>query len=151
MKNIGIISESESHSAINIGSLNTLTEHSIIHPKTKKKIKGKLFIKDLTKSTGSELSFSILPPKTELPYFHIHKENEETYIIIKGSGDFQVNNECFPIEEGSIIRVAPSAIRGLRNSSEETMIYIVIQTRENSLIQYSSDEGERVIYDKKWK
>lgn len=151
MKNIGIISESESHSAINIGSLNTLTEHSIIHPKTKKKIKGKLFIKDLTKSTGSELSFSTLPPKTELPYFHIHKENEETYIIIKGSGDFQVNNECFPIEEGSIIRVAPSAIRGLRNSSEETMIYIVIQTRENSLIQYSSDDGERVIYDKKWK
>lgn len=150
MKSIEIISENKDYTAINIGSLNKLTEHTLVHPKTKQEIIGKVFLKAKTKATGTEISLSTLPPKTELSYFHTHKENEETYIIIKGSGNFQVNEDCFPITEGSVIRVTPSAKRGLRNSSDETMIYIVIQSRENSLNQYSSDDGERVPCEKKW-
>lgn len=102
MKQVEIISENQVYTALNIGSLDKLTEHSLIHPKTGQEIVGKVFLKDSTKATGTEISFSTLPPKTELSYFHIHKENEETYIILKGSGDFQVDDECFPITEGSV-------------------------------------------------
>lgn len=151
MSKVKIISESKAYTAVDVDSLDKLTEHSLIHPKTKQEIVGKVFLKEITKATGTEISLSTLPPKTELSYFHIHKENEETYIIIKGFGDFQVDEDCFPIKEGSVIRVIPSAKRGLRNSSDETMIYIVVQSREGSLNQYSSGDGERVPWDKKWK
>ena len=151
MKNIEHISGNNNYTAINIGSLAKLAEHSIIHPKSGQEVEGKVFLKNASNATGTEISFQILPPKTELPYFHIHTQNEETYIILKGSGDFQVDDDCFPISEGSVIRISPKSKRGLRNSSDELMMYMVIQSKEGSLQQWSSDDGERVDCEPKWK
>lgn len=142
--------ENKNFSAVDFGNLDELMEYSLIHPINKQKIEGKVFLKDITKATGSEISFNSLPPKTEQPYFHIHYKNEETYIIIKGSGFFQVDDDCFEIEEGSVIRVAPKGVRGIRNDSSETMVYIVVQSKENSLEEYTTKDGERVPYEAKW-
>lgn len=150
MDNIVQISENKNYTAVNIGSLAHLEEHKLVHPISKQIIEGKAFLKNSTKATGTEISFNALPPTTELSYFHIHDQNEETYIILKGEGDFQVDDDCFPISEGSIIRVAPKGIRGMRNTSGEPMIYIVIQSKENSLQQYSTGDGTRVEYTRKW-
>ena len=49
-----------------------------------------------------------------------------------------------------MVRVAPNGIRGIRNSSDKTMVYIVIQSKENSLEQYSTDDGTRVKFEPKW-
>lgn len=150
MKKIESVSGNKNYSAVNIGKLDDLMEHSLIHPKSGQEVKGKVFLKETTHATGTEISFQILPPKTELPYFHIHRDNEETYVILEGSGDFQVDDDCFPITEGNIVRVAPSGKRGVRNSSDIPMIYMVIQSKENSLGNYSSDDGERVGFEPKW-
>ena len=112
---------------------------------------GKLFLKDVTEATGTEISFNTLPPHTEVPYFHRHTDNEETYIILKGSGDFQIEDDCFPVCEGSVIRVAPMLSRGMRNSSNEQMIYMVIQSKEHSLGNYSTEDGIRTEWNPKWK
>lgn len=151
MKEIERIAENENYTAVNIGSLDKLMEHSLIHPKSRKEIIGKVLTKDVTKSTGTEISMQILPPNTDLGHFHIHNKNEEMYIILKGSGEFQVDNDCFPVSEGCFIRVAPKGKRSLRNSSKESMIYMVIQSKESSLGLYSSDDGERVENEAKWK
>lgn len=151
MNNIEKLFENSNCTAINMGCLDEIDDYSLIHPKTGQKIEGKIFLKEATKSTGTEISFNMLPPNTELSYFHIHTDNEETYIILKGSGDFQVDDDCFSIQEGSVIRVAPSAVRGMRNAGDSPMIYMVIQSKENSLGQYSSEDGKRVPYEKKWK
>jgi len=150
MKELKKVSENKNYTAVSIGKLDGLTEYSLIHPKNNQKIEGKVFLKDATKATGTEISFQILPPKTDLSYFHLHKQNEETYIVLKGSGDFQVDDDCFPISEGSVVRVAPEGKRSLRNSSDDPMIYMVIQSKENSLEQYSSADGERVSCEPKW-
>lgn len=150
MENIKQTSENVNYTAVNIGSLDNLAEHKLVHPISKRVIEGKAFVKDVTKATGTEISFNVLPPKTELPYFHIHVQNEETYIILKGEGDFQVDDDCFPICEGSVIRVAPKGVRGMRNTSDEPMVYIVIQSKENSLQQYTTDDGNRVEHTRKW-
>lgn len=150
MKNIEKLSENTQYSAVNIGNLNDLMDYNLIHPVNKKLIEGKVFLKDQTHATGTEISFNLLPPKTEQPYFHKHRKNEETYIILKGAGFFQVDDDCFDIKEGSVIRVAPQGKRGIRNDSDETMIYMVIQSKENSLEEYTTDDGERVPFEPKW-
>ena len=151
MKKIQKLSENDNYNAINLGNLNELMNYSLIHPVNKQEIEGKVFLKDDTKSSGSEISFNSLPAKSEQPYFHIHRKNEETYIIIKGFGFFQVDDDCFKIEEGSVIRVAPNGIRGISNSSDDTMIYIVVQSKENSLEEHTTADGERVAFNPKWK
>lgn len=150
MKKIESISENKNYTAVNIGSLSELMEHGFIHPKSGQEIRGKVFLKEATKATGTEISFNMLPPHTPLSYFHIHKEDEETYIILKGKGEFQVDEDCFPISEGSVVRVAPAGVRGMCNSSDEPMIYMVIQSKKDSLKQYSTVDGERVVHKAKW-
>ncbi|MCT7574415.1 cupin domain-containing protein [Aliarcobacter butzleri] len=150
MKTVKEIVKDKNYTAIDLGNLDELMEYSLIHKINKQKIEGKVFIKDATDATGTEISFNSLAPKAEQPYFHIHKKNEETYIILKGYGYFQVDGNCFEIKEGSVIRVAPSGTRGIKNNSDETMIYIVIQSKENSLEEHTTDDGERVTFEPKW-
>ncbi len=151
MKQIEKNSENKNYTAVNIGNLDELMDYSFLHPKTKKDVHGKVFLKDSTGSTGTEISFTTLLPKSEVGYFHFHNKDEETYIILKGSGYYQVDDDCFPIKEGSIIRIAPAGIRSFCNTSEEPMVYICIQSRENSLEEYTTDDGTRIERTPKWR
>jgi mannose-6-phosphate isomerase-like protein (cupin superfamily) len=151
MKKVEKISENKNYTAVSIGSMDELMDYSFIHPKTKQVVSSKVFVKEVTKATGTEISFTALPPKSELPYFHFHNKDEETYIILKGVGYYQVDDDCFPIAEGSVIRVAPHGKRGLCNTSEVEMIYICIQSKENSLEEHTTNDGKRIEYEPKWR
>lgn len=150
MKKLELISENRNYTAVNVGSLQDVEAYSLIHPKLNREIKGKVFLKGTTKSTGTEISFTTIPPKSELGYFHLHYKDEETYIILKGSGFYQVDDDCFPVQEGSVIRVAPEGVRSLCNTSDENMVYICIQSKQNSLEEHTTDDGKRVPCTPKW-
>ncbi len=151
MKPIENLGEGQNYSAVNIGSFDQLMDYSLIHVKTQQEVRGKVFVKEALKTTGTEISFTALPPRSELPYFHCHHKDEETYIILKGSGFNQVDDDCFPISEGSVIRVAPQGKRGLCNTSDVEMVYICIQSKENSLEEHTTDDGVRVVMEPKWR
>lgn len=150
MSKIKEISKNENYTAVTVGKLDDLMSHTLIHPKLGHTIEGKVFLKAPTDATGTEISFNILPPHTDVSYFHVHTNNEETYVILKGSGFFQVDDDCFEIAEGSVVRVAPQGKRGMGNTSKDTMIYMVIQSKEESLGEYSSSDGYRVESNPKW-
>ena len=95
MKKVEKIAENQNYTAVNVGSWEDIKDHSLIHAKLGTEIKGKVFVKDPTRASGTEISFTSLPPKSELGYFHIHYKDEETYIILKGSGFYQVDDDCF--------------------------------------------------------
>jgi mannose-6-phosphate isomerase-like protein (cupin superfamily) len=131
MNELKKVIDSKNFTAMNFGKLSFVLENA----------NGKIFLKEQIKATGTEVSISVLPPKTDSPIFHSHKQNEETYLILSGEGKFQVDDQCFNISEGSVIRVAPAGLRGMTNTSDEQMIYIVIQSKENSLEQYTMEDG----------
>ena len=72
----------------------------------------------------------------------LKEENEEVYIILKGNGKFQVDDKVFLISEGSIVRVNPEGKRSMINLSNNDMIYIVVQAKQNSLKQWTLDDGK---------
>ena len=150
MKHIEKLSDNEHFTAGNLGNLDDIMSYSLIHPVNKNLLEGKVFLKEATNATGTEISFNSLAPHASQPYFHIHRKNEETYIIIKGFGFFQVDEECFEIKEGSVIRVAPQGNRGISNASDEIMIYMVVQSKENSLEEHTTADGERRPFEPKW-
>jgi quercetin dioxygenase-like cupin family protein len=151
MQNIKQLSKNTNYTTIDIGTLDDIKSNSFIHPKLKKEVHGKLFLKELTNATGTEISYTTIPPKSVLGYFHIHNKDEETYIILKGKGYFQVDDDCFDICEGSVIRVAPKGVRGISNSSDDEMVYLCIQSKINSLEEHTSDDGTRVQHNSKLK
>lgn len=99
-------------------------------------IPGKLFLKDMVGFTGCEISINSMAPGAGMPIYHQHQQNEEVYIFIQGNGQVQVDGEVIDVQEGSIVRIAPNGERIWRNNSNEPLLYIIIQVRENSLTQY---------------
>lgn len=138
------ISEGQNHKAINIGSLSELKQHSFKHPKFEHTDKSRLFVGEILKTTGTEISFRDLPAKTTIPFLHQHKEHEEIYIFLKGKGKFQVDESVFDIEEGSIVKVMPKGNRTICSDSDAGMIYMAIQAKVNSLVAYNVLDGHRV-------
>ena len=103
---------------------------------------GKQFVKDIIGSTSCEISFGTLPTGAAVPFYHSHKENEEHYIILSGSGRFQVDDDAFDIAAGSVVRVATHCDRNLKCTSQEPMTYICIQAKEGSLGNYTQSDAE---------
>lgn len=103
---------------------------------------GKQFIKDATGATSCEISFGTLPCGASVPFFHSHKANEENYIILSGTGKFQVDGNAFDIAEGSVVRVATNCDRNLKCTSDIPMVYICIQAKEGSLGGYTMTDAE---------
>ena len=85
--------------------------------------------------------FSRIAP-AEVPFFHSHRKNEENYIILSGSGRFQVNDDVFDISEGSVVRVSTDCDRNLKCTSSEPMIYICIQAAEGSLGDHTMTDAD---------
>lgn len=107
-----------------------------------KNFEGKQFVKEATEATSCEISFGTLKTGEAVPFFHSHKANEENYIILSGSGKFQVNDEVFEIGEGSVIRVSPGCDRNLKCTSAKPMVYICIQAKDGSLGNYTMTDAE---------
>lgn len=128
MSEIKILEKGDKFTHVNVGSIHTF--------------EGKQFVKDSTGATSCEISFGTLPTGAEIPFFHSHKANEENYIILSGKGRFQVNDEAFDIQEGSLVRVATNCDRNIKCTSPEAMTYICIQAKEGSLGGYTMTDAE---------
>lgn len=103
---------------------------------------GKQFVKDITGATSCEISFGSLPSGGAVPFFHSHKANEENYVILSGTGKFQVDDKVFDVAEGSVIRVSTGCDRNLKCTSQESMTYLCIQAKEGSLEAYTMTDAE---------
>src|SRR5690242_15352110 len=51
-------------------------------------------------------------PNLRHPLNHSHKEQEEAYVVVRGSGRMRLGDEIREIKEWDVIRVAPEVIRG---------------------------------------
>lgn len=91
--------------------------------------------------TGSEISVNELPAGASIPFVHSHKQNEEVYIILKGSGLFHVDGNEFEVGEGSVVRVAPAGARCLKADEHDAMRYLCIQSEAGSLHQFTEKDG----------
>ena len=110
---------------------------------------GKYFIgKDLG-LTGCEVSLNRLPAGKGMPFVHSHKKNEELYIVLKGSGIFYMDGKEFPIQEGSLIRVAPDGERAWK-AGDEDLYFICIQAEAVSLSQATLEDGVRTSSKASW-
>jgi uncharacterized cupin superfamily protein len=110
---------------------------------------GKYFIGQELGLTGCEVSLNRLPAGKGMPFVHAHKKNEELYIVLRGNGIFFVDGEEFPIQEGSLVRVAPAGERAFKAGSED-LYFICIQTEAGSLSQATLEDGVRLATTTSW-
>jgi mannose-6-phosphate isomerase-like protein (cupin superfamily) len=115
-----------------------------LHEGLGRKFPGKLFLQECLGLTGMELSLSVLPPGRAIPFLHRHRRNEEVYVFLSGEGEFQVDGRCFPVHEGSVVRVSPEGKRAYRNTGTTPLAFLVIQAPANAGAPATTSDGEAV-------
>lgn len=140
MAKMEMISAGENYTAATIGKLDGLGEYIYSLP-SGMEIPGKVFIGEALQCTGTEVSFQLMPPGCGIDFLHYHKQNEELYIVLKGSGEYQVDGRIFPVGEGGIVRVEAPGKRSWRNTGKDPMLMLVIQSKSGSLPQLGVADG----------
>ena len=52
-------------------------------------------------------------PNFRAPFGHSHREQEEAYVVVAGSGRMRLNDEIIDLKPWDVVRVAPEVVRGL--------------------------------------
>src|SRR6476619_4218109 len=65
-----------------------------------------------------------VPPGYRFPYGHTHAEQEEVYVVLRGSGRMKVDDEIVELKEWDAVRVPPSMWRGYEAGPEGLEILV---------------------------
>lgn len=149
MKNMKNIATAENFSAISVGKFNELGDYTLeLAPGVS--IPGKVFCGTALNTTGSELSFQTFQPGAETGFLHTHKNHEELYFFLAGSGEFQVDGKIVPVSEGSVVRVAPAGKRSVRNNGTEPLVMLCIQYKSETFTSEDATDGIILNEPVKW-
>ena len=101
----------------------------------------------LTKALGSEqLAATIIrvPPHSDFEQGtgHFHDEQEEVYIVTRGTLTMRLGDDIRPVTAGSVVRVAPKTPRSHRNEGDEPVELWTVSTRR--------DQGDATKLDDFW-
>lgn len=149
MKQIKQIASAENFSAIHTGRFGELNDY-ILELGPEVKIPGKVFGGAAIGTTGCDFSFQSFQPGTETGFLHTHKLHEELYFFLSGQGEFQVDGNIIPVQEGSVVRVAPAGRRSVRNNGTQPLVMLCVQYRGNTFTAEDATDGVILNEPVKW-
>ena len=149
MKEIKKMATAENFSAISVGKLSELGDY-VLELSPEVKIPGKVFGGAALQATGSEFSFQMFQPGTETGFLHTHKNHEELYFFLSGKGEFQVDGQVFPVEEGSVVRVSPDGKRSVRNNGTTPLVMLCVQYQGGTFTAEDATDGVILNEPVKW-
>jgi len=71
------------------------------------------------------VSYFRYPPGFRSPFGHSHREQEEAYVVIGGSGRIKLDEEIIELRRWDIVRVAPHVVRGFEGGPDGLEIIAV--------------------------
>lgn len=148
MKSVQTTTSRKNFTVVNVGKLSEIKDYVL--PLGDIQIPGKVFVGQALQTTGSELSFQSFAPGQDSGFLHTHKNHEELYFILKGEGLYQVDGECIPVSEGSIVRVAPEGKRALKNTGDSEMLMLCVQYKGNAFTAEDASDGIILNDELKW-
>ena len=102
---------------------------------------GRIELHEKLALTGAEISVNEMPAGASVPFVHAHKENEEIYGILAGSGKAVIDGEEISLAAGDWLKVAPAAKRQFFAGSDTGITYLCIQVKENSLGNFTAEDA----------
>jgi mannose-6-phosphate isomerase-like protein (cupin superfamily) len=88
------------------------------------------------------VSYFRYAPGSRSPFGHSHREQEEAYIVVAGSGRMKLDDEIIDLRRWDVVRVAPEVVRAIEGGSEGLEIVAVGADRP--------EEGDGVLLTDFW-
>ena len=64
------------------------------------------------------MSYFGYAPDTRGTTGHRHREQEEVYVVLRGSGRVRLDDEVFELAQWDVVRVSPQVVRGFRSGPD---------------------------------
>jgi uncharacterized cupin superfamily protein len=93
------------------------------------------------KHLGSEhlgVSYFRYGPGYRSPTGHRHREQEEAYVVVAGSGRIKLDDEVVELQQWDVVRVAPSVVRAFEGGANGLEVIAIGSDRPEG------GDGERV-------
>jgi quercetin dioxygenase-like cupin family protein len=84
------------------------------------------------------VSYFHFPPESRSQIGHRHREQEEAYVIVGGSGRMRLDGETIDLRQWDVIRVSPNVVRAFEGGPEGLSFIAVGNDRPEG------GDGERV-------
>jgi len=87
---------------------------------------GEIIAEIIGKTIGDDVNHSlarIVIPNGKSSNLHYHKVTEETYFILKGEAEMQVNGKEFMLIPGQACYLAPGDIHQIHNNGEADLVF----------------------------
>jgi mannose-6-phosphate isomerase-like protein (cupin superfamily) len=69
------------------------------------------FAREELETEQSGLSYQRLAPNVRQPFGHHHKQQEEVYVVLAGSGRVKLDDEIVDLEQWDAVRIGPGTTR----------------------------------------
>jgi uncharacterized cupin superfamily protein len=92
---------------------------------------------------------SAVPPGKAAYPFHSHRENEELFLVLAGSGEIRIGSEVHSLRQGDLIACppgGPETAHQIRNTGTVELRYLAISTRLSPEICDYPDSGKFGVY-----
>jgi mannose-6-phosphate isomerase-like protein (cupin superfamily) len=83
------------------------------------------FARSAIESEHLGVSYFSAPANFRSPVGHSHREQEEAYVIVSGSGRMRLDDEIIELKQWDVIRVAPNVVRAFE-SGPDGLVYIAV-------------------------
>lgn len=114
-----------------------MTNYQITHVEQSARVE----LHDALALTGAEISLNTLPAGAGVPFVHAHKQNEEIYGILEGSGSVTIDGEKLAVQAGDWLRVAPEAKRQVAAAGDSALRYLCVQVKKGSLEGFTAEDA----------
>ena len=64
------------------------------------------------------LALEDIKPGKRVPFAHTHREQEELYVVVRGSGRVKIDDDIRDVSEWDVIRVGPGTTRNFEAGAE---------------------------------
>jgi len=71
------------------------------------------------------VSFFRYGPHFRAPFGHHHREQEEAYVVVGGSGRMKLGDAIIDLRRWDVVRVAPEVVRGIEAGSDGLELIVV--------------------------
>jgi mannose-6-phosphate isomerase-like protein (cupin superfamily) len=78
-------------------------------------------------AAGHSLAYILLPPGG-ISNRHFHKESEESYYILSGEGDMQIDGNSVHLLPGQACLIKPPSTHQIGNHAKQDLIFIAVCT-----------------------
>jgi mannose-6-phosphate isomerase-like protein (cupin superfamily) len=72
------------------------------------------FAREALELQNQGMTLFTLAPDFKLPFGHRHKEQEEVYVVVKGSAQVKLDDEIVELATWDAVRIPPATARALR-------------------------------------